>query len=103
MKRLLVSCTALCVLFAASAFAQSETQIGVTAAVNPQATGTPPISDTRVLQVGTDMVADERVTTTASGQVQMLFLDESALTRSAVPLPPQDPSPTRRALRPQAA
>ena len=80
MKRLLAACTALCVLFAASAFAQSETQIGVTAAVNPEATGTPPVSDTRVLQVGTDMVADERVTTTASGQVQMLFLDESALT-----------------------
>ena len=80
MKRLLATCTALCVLFAASAFAQSETQIGVTAAVNPQASGTPPVSDTRVLQVGTDVVSDERVTTTESGQVQMLFLDESALT-----------------------
>ena len=80
MKRLLVTCTALSVLFAASAFAQSETQIGVTAAVNPEATGTPPISDTRVLHVGADIVSDERVTTTASGSAQMLFLDESALT-----------------------
>ena len=80
MKRLLVACMALSVLFAASAFAQGETQIGVTAAVNPEATGTPPISETRVLHVGTDIVSDEHVVTTESGNVQMLFLDESALT-----------------------
>ena len=80
MKPLLVACTAFSVLFAASAFAQSETQIGVTAAVNPEATGTPPISESRVLHVGTDIVSDEHVVTTESGNVQMLFLDESALT-----------------------
>ena len=52
----------------------------MTAAVNPQATGFPPVSDSRILRVGVNVVGNERIVTTASGQAQMLFLDESALT-----------------------
>ena len=58
----------------------AATQIGVTAAVNPAAAGTPPAQETRVLRVGTDMVANERVETGPRGQAQLLFLDGSALT-----------------------
>jgi hypothetical protein len=59
--------------------AQADTKVGVTAAVNPQATGKPPSSNERVLYVGVDMQADERVRTSADGRVQLLFLDGSAL------------------------
>ena len=52
----------------------------MTAAVNPQATGFPPVSDSRILRVGVNVVGNERIVTTASGEAQMLFLDESALT-----------------------
>ena len=62
-----------------SGWAQTP-EIGVTAAVIPNATGAPPTDDARVLQIGTNVVSQERIVTTASGQVQMLFLDESALT-----------------------
>ncbi len=53
-------------------------QIGVTAAVNPAAEGRPPSTAPRELRVGINVVANERIVTTAGGQAQMLFLDESA-------------------------
>ena len=55
-------------------------EIGVTAAVRPAAMGTRLEDETRTLQVGTNVFANERVVTTTGGQAQMLFLDESALT-----------------------
>ena len=57
-----------------------DTKIGVTAVVNPDATGQPPTQQRRTLQVGLDIFTRESVVTTATGQAQMLFLDESALT-----------------------
>ncbi|MFC3230256.1 FecR domain-containing protein [Marinibaculum pumilum] len=57
----------------------AASKIGVTAAVNPDAEGTPPDAATRVLYVGIDMQADERVTTSADGRAQLLFLDGSAM------------------------
>ena len=57
-----------------------EVQVGVAAAVNPAITGKPPISDKRALLVGTNVFHDELIVTEATGQAQMLFLDESALT-----------------------
>ena len=65
-----------------AALAQSGNgpQIGVTAALNPNATGTPPQSAPRVLEVGVNVFANERIATTAGGQAQMLFIDESAFT-----------------------
>ena len=57
-----------------------EREIGTTTAVNPSATGFPPISPQRELSIGTDVLSDERVVTTTQGQAHMLFLDGSALT-----------------------
>lgn len=57
-----------------------QVEIGVAAMVNPAAHGTPPDADSRVLQVGVNVVANERIVTTRSGQAQMLFLDQSAFT-----------------------
>lgn len=63
----------------ASAPAFGATQIGVTSAVLPAARGTPPSEPTRVLQVGLDMQANERVQTDAAGKAHLVFLDGSAL------------------------
>jgi hypothetical protein len=54
-------------------------RVGVTGAVNPAASGTPPGAATRQLVVGSDVIFRERVITTAEGQAQILFLDQSAL------------------------
>lgn len=62
------------------AVAQSSSEIGVAAAVNPQAQGTPPSAETRTLQVGIQVQVNERIVTSGGGQAQMLFLDESAFT-----------------------
>lgn len=55
-------------------------EIGVTAAITPNATGTPPGLQSRTLSVGVNVFSNEAVVTGPKGQAQMLFLDESALT-----------------------
>ena len=61
--------------------AQARTiDIGVTSAVRPNATGTPPELQTRVLQVGLDLFSNERIDTGPNGQAHLLFRDGSALT-----------------------
>jgi hypothetical protein len=67
-------------VFATNAGAQSAREIGVTAAVNPQAEGIPQSAESRTLQVGVNVLANERIVTSDGGQAQMLFLDESAFT-----------------------
>ncbi len=73
-----------CIFFAPfSANAQTSrdgAEIGVTAALNPNATGTPPQAAPRLLEVGVNVFANERIATTEGGQAQMLFIDESAFT-----------------------
>jgi hypothetical protein len=54
--------------------------IGVTSAVLPEATGTPPDAQPRILEVGIDVVADERIVTGDVGKTHLLFQDGSALT-----------------------
>ena len=69
-------------LLAAGAQAATEndgTRVGITGAVNPATTGTPPNTNSRLLTVGSDVVFREKITTTAEGQAQILFLDQSAL------------------------
>lgn len=68
---------AACLALAGAASAQN---VGVTGAVNPQATGTPPGSTVRVLGVGNNVVFNENIATTADGQAEILFLDRSSLT-----------------------
>ncbi|HTV45656.1 MAG TPA: FecR family protein [Stellaceae bacterium] len=65
------------VLSGPAAFAQQR--VGVDAAVNPAAMGTPPGGAVRQLVVGQDVVFNERIATTAAGQAQILFVDESSL------------------------
>jgi hypothetical protein len=60
--------------------AVAATDIGKAAAVNPMAHGYPPSAESRVLTVGVDMAANERVVTGPRGQTQLLFVDGSALT-----------------------
>ena len=62
-----------------AAGAEADVKVGVTAAVNPQAIGQPPTEPERMLLVGSDNFANEKITTGPGGQAQLLFLDGSAL------------------------
>src|SRR5215212_3758624 len=68
---------AVVLLFGAGAVAQER--VGVNSAVNQQAVGVPPGAAARPLVVGQDVIFNERITTAAAGQTQLLFLDESSM------------------------
>jgi trimeric autotransporter adhesin len=57
----------------------AQERIGVDAAVNPQATGSPPGAASRTLAIGQEVLFNERLATGAAGQAQLVFLDQSAL------------------------
>ncbi|HZK90301.1 MAG TPA: FecR domain-containing protein, partial [Stellaceae bacterium] len=57
----------------------ADERVGVNSAVNPAGTGTLPSGPTRQLVIGQDIVFKERVDTTAIGQTQIMFLDESSM------------------------
>jgi hypothetical protein len=59
-----------------SGFAQ---EIGSAGAVNPASTGMPPGRPTRVLELGARVIHKERIRTTGSGSVQLIFLDKTTL------------------------
>src|SRR5947209_8172230 len=65
------------VLLAAPGAAQER--VGIDAAVNPQATGSPPGAASRSLAIGQEVQFKERLATGGAGQAQVVFLDESAL------------------------
>src|SRR5438067_5842235 len=67
------------VLLLSSASALGQDRVGVNSAVNQQAVGVPPGAAARPLVVGQDVVFNERITTAAAGQTQLLFLDESSM------------------------
>lgn len=54
--------------------------VGTAAAVKPSSTGTPPGGSKRTLAVGTGIVERERIQTTGSGSLQVMFNDKSTLT-----------------------
>ena len=54
-------------------------EVGTAAAVNPQSHGTPPGGEIRVLRLGAQIVHKERIQTTSSGSVQVLFADKTTL------------------------
>ena len=54
--------------------------VGTTAAVNPQALGTPPGGAPRTLVLGNDVVFKERIDTSGEGLVQVLLVDGTTLT-----------------------
>src|SRR5215472_10863601 len=74
---LLLASTAAVALGAFSAGAQDK--VGVNAAVNLDAAGTPPGGATRKLVIGQEVVHNERIVTDAKGQTQILFLDGSSV------------------------
>ncbi len=65
-------------LFALLPLATQANTIGVAAAVNPDASGTPPEAQRRIIEVGTNMLTNEKVVTGPSGQAQLIFNDGSA-------------------------
>lgn len=58
----------------------AKDDIGVAAAVKPAAHGQRPEKTQRVLQVGIDMIRNERITTKPEGRAQILFRDGTTLT-----------------------
>jgi trimeric autotransporter adhesin len=72
-------CTGVLLLGGASAGLAQE-RVGVSSAVNQQATATPPGQGARPLIIGQDVVYNERITTTDAGQTQLLFVDQSSMT-----------------------
>src|ERR1700690_3863936 len=53
--------------------------VGTAGAVNTTSSGTPPGAPTRVIEIGTQMVENEKIQTTATGSVQVLFIDKTTL------------------------
>jgi hypothetical protein len=64
-------------LAGAPAFAE---QIGVAAAVNQQAEGTPPGGAVRTLSIGDRVVHNERIDTDGAGLLQVLLADGTTFT-----------------------
>src|SRR5215470_3339805 len=60
--------------------AVAQQRVGVNSAVNPNVTGIWPGTPPRRLVLGQDVVFNERITTTAEGQTQVLFVDQSTMT-----------------------
>ncbi len=53
--------------------------VGTAAAVNPQSTAAAPRGSARVLRLGDDVVFRHRIVTSASGSLQVLFVDKTTL------------------------
>src|SRR3984957_20323868 len=75
---LLFAGAALGAALALSDAANADT-VGTAGAVNTATSGTPPGARTRVIEIGTQVVANEKIQTTASGSVQVLFIDKTTL------------------------
>jgi len=54
--------------------------IGTFGSLEPQIDGTPPGAATRRLAVGSNVVADERIVSSANGRGQILFVDQTTIT-----------------------
>src|SRR5271166_6151972 len=65
-------------LFAMSLAARADT-VGTAGAVNTTSSGTPPAGSTRLIEIGAQVVENEKIETTATGSVQVLFIDKTTL------------------------
>jgi hypothetical protein len=57
----------------------SAAVVGTTGAANTQATSVPPGGGMRVIEIGAQVVENEKIETSASGSVQLLFIDKTTL------------------------
>jgi hypothetical protein len=62
------------------ATAQAQTRVGVTQVIENNPMGKPPGGVDRILRVGTDVQADETVTTQANDRAHVVFLDGTTVT-----------------------
>src|SRR5271166_6518144 len=76
---LALGCLMLLGVGSASPALLAQQRVGVDSAVNPAAMGIPPGGAPKRLVLGQDVVFNERITTEAQGQTQVLFVDESTL------------------------
>jgi hypothetical protein len=65
-------------VLAMSAAARADT-VGTAGAVNTSSSGTAPGAPTRVIEIGAQVVANEKIQTTGTGSVQVLFIDKTTL------------------------
>ncbi len=65
-------------VLAISAAARADT-VGTAGAVNTTSSGTPPAGPTRLIEIGAQVVENEKIETTATGSVQVLFIDKTTL------------------------
>ena len=65
--------------FACLAPGNAASIVGTTGAANTQATATPPGGALRTIEIGAEMVENEKIETSASGSVQLLFIDKTTL------------------------
>src|SRR5712675_1508747 len=77
--RLPLRALTLAALLVTGAPAGAQQRVGVSGAVNPDATGIPPGAAPRRLVLGQEIVFNERVTIGSSGQTQILFIDQSTM------------------------
>lgn len=70
---------AVLLLTAGASGLHAQQKVGVNSAVNTDAQGTPPGAATRKLVIGQEVVFNEHITTSSTGQTQLLFLDESSM------------------------
>lgn len=76
----LITSIALGAAIALAPHGASADTVGTAAAVKPASTGTPPGGAARQLAVGTGIVSRERIQTTNTGSLQVMFNDRSTLT-----------------------
>lgn len=75
-----IACATLGVLALAGPAAAAAPKVGVAAAVNPDAFHVPPGGSTETLVIGKSILHNERISTSQSGVVQVLFIDGSTIT-----------------------
>ena len=75
MRQLALS--ALCLLLMPGA--ADAASVGTAGAANTRSTGTPPGGGSRVIEIGAQVVSNERIVTSNTGSVQIVFIDKTTL------------------------
>ena len=79
-RRLLISTIVLGLVAITGSWEAEARKVGVAAAVNPMAFGTPPGAGRRMISIGRNVVYNERIDTSTGGLVQILLVDGSTFT-----------------------